>query len=539
MSRSPQVLLQGQPLPVASLFQPPLLASPSAGVEPAMAFVFRGFAPRHRGRRGLGFHQPKRGRPMGSEVGKPITAKLAPHRRYVRVATDPEARGILGSILERGLYDGEPPTCRRRLLPFARTMLHLVLLLAVFKRFQVEGRAFQELVQLAALALPLHYLAPFRWKKPLFVATSIAGLLWVFGPEVGGIVLGAGTALVGICYLPIPWGARVSILGATAAVLAVLRGHALLTGSLSPVWPVLASMMMFRMMIYLYELKHSSKQEPVLDTANYFLLLPNFCFMHFPVVDYRTLQRAHFSADVHAIQWRGLQMMLRGTIHLLCYRVIDQEFLLPASEVHGPWALAGFLVWNYLLYLQVSGQFHVACGLLHLFGYQLPETHHHYLLATGFTDYWRRINIYWKDFMVRLVFNPVVFRLKRWSQPAALAVATMAVFVTTWVLHAYQKYWLCGTWGFSVPDALFWGILGVFVMVNVQCDARRSQSGSRARRAGAAGMVTKGQMELGPLAIRALKTVATFVTIAVLWSLWSSPSLAAWLDLLRRGLSWA
>ena len=118
----------------------------------------------------------------------------------------------------------------------------------------------------------------------------------------------------------------------------------------------------------------------------------------------------------------------------------------------------------------------MACGMLHLFGYQLPETHHHYLLASGFTDYWRRINIYWKDFMVRIVFNPVVFRLKRRPQPLALAVATTAVFLTTWLLHAYQSYWLRGTWGFSVPDALFWGILGVLVLVGVQLDARRPRS---------------------------------------------------------------
>ena len=107
-------------------------------------------------------------------------------------------------------------------------------------------------------------------------------------------------------------------------------------------------------------------------------------------------------------------------------------------------ALLGYLVCNYLLYLRVSGQFHMACGMLHLFGFQLPETHHHYLLATGFTDYWRRINIYWKDFMVRVVFNPVVFRLKRRPQPVALAAATAAVFVVTWLLHAYQSFWLRG-----------------------------------------------------------------------------------------------
>ncbi len=124
------------------------------------------------------------------------------------------------------------------------------------------------------------------------------------------------------------------------------------------------------------------------------------------------------------MQQRGLDMMFRGTIHLLCYRLIYHELLIPASKVHDPLSLAVYLVCNYLLYLQVSGQFHMAAGMLHLFGFQLPQTHHHYLLATSFTDYWRRINIYWKDFMVRLFFNPVVFRLKRWPQPLALAIAT-------------------------------------------------------------------------------------------------------------------
>jgi D-alanyl-lipoteichoic acid acyltransferase DltB (MBOAT superfamily) len=268
----------------------------------------------------------------------------------------------------------------------------------------------------------------------------------------------------------------------------------------------------------MYELKHAKKREPFIDTLGYFFLLPNYCFLHFPVVDYRTMQRGYFARDIHAIQRSGLQMMFRGTTHLLFYRLVYHELLIPAEEVHNVVSLAGYLVCNYLLYLRVSGQFHMACGMLHLFGYQLPETHHHYLLASGFTDYWRRINIYWKDFMVRIVFNPVVFQLKRRPQPLALAVATTAVFLTTWLLHAYQSYWLRGTWGFSVPDALFWGVLGVLVLVGVQLDARRSRSLSQ------------------PLALRAAQTVGTFATIALLWSLWSSPSVTAWLGMLQRGM---
>ena len=205
--------------------------------------------------------------------------------------------------------------------------------------------------------------------------------------------------------------------------------------------------------------------------------------------------------------------------------MIDRLLMISPDAVDGPISLAWYMVGNYLLYLRVSGQFHMACGMLHLFGFQLPETHHRYLLASSFTDYWRRINIYWKDFMVRVVFNPVVFRLKRWPQPAALAAATAVVFLVTWLLHAYQSYWLRGVWGFGVPDALFWGILGVLVLINVQLDARRGT-----RRA-------PGPSRPAPrLALRALRVAGTFTTIAVLWSLWSSPSVASWLDMICRGL---
>ena len=279
------------------------------------------------------------------------------------------------------------------------------------------------------------------------------------------------------------------------------------------------------MIIYLYEQKHARDREPLVDTLSYFFLLPNYVFPHFPVIDYRAFQRGYFARGIHDIQRMGLVMMTRGTAHLLLYRVIDRLLLISADAVHDPLSLAGYLFCNYLLYLRVSGQFHMACGLLHLFGFQLPDTHRHFLLASGFTDYWRRINIYWKDFMVRIVFNPVVFRLRRRSQPLALGAATAVVFAVTWLLHAYQSYWLRGVWGFSATDALFWGILGVLVLINVQLDARRGASRVRGP--------SRSPLRL---AIRSGQIAGTFATIALLWSLWSSPSVGAWVALMRRGL---
>jgi alginate O-acetyltransferase complex protein AlgI len=442
----------------------------------------------------------------------------APHRQYLPMPRLPRRRP--------GLYEGEPETCRRDLRQFVPILAHLGLLLAVFKVFRIEGRAFPMLVTTALAALPVHYLLPYRWKKPMFVAVSIAGLALVFGAVTAGWVLAFSAVLIGTCLLPLPWWPKAAAVAAAAVAAALARPQGFAAAVPETVWPVLATMFMFRMIVYLYELKHADRPESVVDTLSYFFLLPNYCFLHFPVVDYRTFRRGYFAQEVHATQRAGLRMMFHGTLHLLLYRLVYHEVLIAPEQVAGPASLAGYLACNYLLYLRVSGQFHMACGMLHLFGFQLPRTHHHYLLATGFTDYWRRINIYWKDFMVRLVFNPVVFRLKRWPQPAALTAATVVVFLATWALHAYQSFWLRGSWGLSAPDALFWGILGALVLVNVQLDARRTPA--RVKRSAAMPAAT---------AMRCVRVAATFTTIALLWSLWSSPSVGAWLGLLRRGLT--
>ena len=461
----------------------------------------------------------------------PVTSRIiavsqAPHRRYLparRPEAEPRVGGPLPSGPRPGLYAGEPDACRRAWRHFGAIFAHLVALFVVALRFRVEGRGFQLLMGLTLAALPIHYLLPYRLKKPFFVAASLAGMFAVFGTDAMAVVLPVGALLIGLCYLPVRWEVRAGLVACVAVACGLMHAGVIDAGVSAAVWPVLATLFMFRMILFLYELKHATKPESPLDAVAYFALLPNAAFLHFPVVDYRTLQRGYFGDDVHALQRRGLAMMTNGLAQLLVYRLIYHRMLIPAADVHDPGSLVVHIVGNYLLYLRVSGQFHVACGMLHLFGWKLPETHRRYLLATGFTDYWRRINIYWKDFMVRTVFNPVAFRLKRRPQAQALAAATVAVFVATWALHAYQSFWLRGRWGLSATDALFWGILGALVLVNVQLDAARPR-----RRSGA---------ELATLherAVRAAKILGTFSTIAVLWSLWSSPTLGAWLAMFRR-----
>lgn len=463
---------------------------------------------------------------MPSQSLRTTLAPQVPHRRYsepVRRSTRGFERP--GSRRPSGLYDGEPETSRRSLVPFLCVMAHLALLVLVFRVFRLEGRAFQSVATLALAILPIHYALPMRWKQPMLAAVSMGALGMVFGWPIAGFVVGFGCFLIVLSRSSIPWGWRAALVGGAALLMGMARGGVLSIPIPEMVWPLLASLFMFRMIIYLYELKHATTRDSFSDALGYFFLLPNICFLHFPVVDYRSFRRGYFANEIHATQRRGLSMMVRGTVHLLLYRLIYHKLLITPSDVRDLPTLALFLFCNYLLYLRVSGQFHMACGLMHLFGYQLPDTHHNYLLATGFTDYWRRINIYWKDFMVRVVFNPLVFRLKGWPLHRALMAGTALVFGVTWALHGYQSFWLRGSWGFSVQDGLFWGILGVLVMFNVRSDALRPRGRSAAASAG-----------FVPIAVRVLKTAGTLVTISLLWSLWSSQSVHDWLEMLRRAV---
>ena len=161
---------------------------------------------------------------MGPERGTPVTFRRALHRLYVpsvrtAPAKPPEPHGAWG------LYAGEPEACRRQLLPFVRTMVQLALLLVIFKKFQIEGRAFLAMASLAFCALPVHYLAPYSWKKPLFVAVSIGGMFWVFGAAVTAIVLGLAAVLIGTCFLPLSWTSRTAWLGLLGLILALARSQ--------------------------------------------------------------------------------------------------------------------------------------------------------------------------------------------------------------------------------------------------------------------------------------------------------------------------
>jgi len=398
----------------------------------------------------------------------------------------------------------------------------LALLEVVIFEFEIVSRAFAQLSALAALGFLVHHALPPRARPPLFLALSALGVLAVLGPLQGVLLLGAGLVLFGIAELPAGRTTRVALLAAAGAGFALVRGGWVdAPRTLEGVIPTLASMFMFRLVLYLRDAPREKQRAPLSQRLSYFFLLPNVCFPLFPVVDYRTFVRTHYARGALEIYQRGLHWMARGVLQLLLYRLVYHELALDPTEVGAAPQLLRTMVATYLLYLQVSGHFHLVAGMLHLFGFALPETNHRYYLAVGFNEFWRRINIYWKDFLVKIVYDPILFRLRRRGELRATVVATLAVFFATWLLHAYQWFWLRGSALFTAPDALFWGVLGALSLLNTLWERRSRRRGAGAPRADGAPR----------RALRALGGFGTFAAMCVLWSLWSSTSLREWLAL--------
>lgn len=426
-----------------------------------------------------------------------------------------------------------------RFAPFLAVVVQFGLIVLVVSQWQLEGVPLSRVMQLAFVGFIIHHSLPQRFRLPFFailslmaVITSVghigpnegqkwltgtittAGLLYHLVP--GLTVIGIGLGLIGICHLPIRFGARVALVAVAGAGLTILRANSQWFPDVAEMWIILGSMFMFRLMVYLYDLKHRNAPFSPARAVSYFFMLPNVCFPLFPVMDYKTFCSTYYNEDWPRVYQTGLKWMLRGAVQLLLYRVVYQYAPLDVSKLSSGLDAAGYMLGMYLLYLRISGTFHLIVGLLHMFGFNLPETHHLYLLSSSFTDFWRRINIYWKDFVMKLFFYPTHFTLRKMGTLRAMSVATLVTFIATWLLHSWQWFWIRGTPLFTWKDFSFWMILAVLVLVTAIYEATRTQRLT----------LSPSRVTLRQRLILGLQAAGVFSLMCVLWTFWTVQSWA-------------
>ena len=368
----------------------------------------------------------------------------------------------------------------------------------------------------------VHALLPLPARKPLLLAGTAWLVHLLFGATAMGYVIGGGLVLIGICHLPIGFRWRVLIIVAVATVLALVLGRVIEGKRLLMIaLPVLGSIFMFRLVMYLYDIRHEKPGDAsVIDRISYFFLLPAPLFPFFPTLDYKVYLRCFYARPAFEIYQTGVLWISRGVVHLVLYRVIYQFFSPPAEYVVDLGGVMAFCLSGYLIYLRVSGESSTSSGdsMRLVCGYDLPETHRLYFFASpDSATTGCRINIYWKDFMAKIFFFPTFSKLRRTklSSPVQVAVAIAVVFVATTILHAYQTFWLRGQFAIHETDYWFWGLLGVLVIISTHFENKRPSGGLPGKRewSAKAALTTSA------------KATGMFVFLCVLWALWSAQTL--------------
>jgi hypothetical protein len=407
---------------------------------------------------------------------------------------------------------------------FLGVVVQLGLLILVIRQFELGNVVFYDsIMQLVFYGFILHYFLPQEYRLPFFLFLSLVAFVGVLGITNGVWLIGTGLALIGLCHLPIKFGYRIILIALLVGLLAIARAGLIQTSLPVAIWPILGSVFMFRLIIYIYDLKHSKKPVNFWSALSYFFLLPNVVFPFFPVVDYSTYTRTYYNEDRHRIYQTGVEWILRGVIQLIFYRVVYYYVAISPEEIANPVELVRYTISNFMFYLRVSGEFHIIIGLLHLFGFNLPVANDHYLLSSSFTDLWRRVNIYWKDFMQKVFYYPsyVWLTKRKVSGTTALVLTTIIVFAVTWFLHAYQWFWLRGTFLIAAYDILFWSILTILVIRNTLAEAKQGRARTLGNRS----------LTFRDIAIRGFRNAATISLLFFLWTLWTSPSIGIWLSL--------
>lgn len=391
----------------------------------------------------------------------------------------------------------------------------LVLLLIYV--FHMESRTFFHVSLLAGIGFVINALLPLRYRQAFFVLVSLVAIDLGFGLRGGSWLVACGCILIGLCHVPIAMRWRVVLLLAAAGVLGAMRSKVLPTPWQPSVWPILGSMFMFRIIVYLHSVRHRDAPIDLWRSLGYFFMFPNVCFPLFPVIDYQQFARNYYNEDAYVIYQRGVRWIVRGIIQLLAYRLVYYNLTLGPNEVTD----LGTLLQHVLsifpgMFLKITGSYSLIVGFLLLYGFNLPEVTHRFLLSSSFTDFWRRMYTYWKDFMTKVVYYPLFFRLRGKGSRKALVLSLIGVFVATWLFHAWQFYWMRGDLPFRWVDTAFWGLMGALVIWN-----SLSESGRR-----------RQVSQPGWRAVRAFKIVGTFFGVALLLSFWYSNTFGEWFTMI-------
>lgn len=403
-------------------------------------------------------------------------------------------------------------------------MLQLAVLCVFAGIYKIQDK--QGLPVLLYITFPaflVHAFLPLKWRPLMLTFIFWCVCLWSLGMVTGGFILLVSVALFICAELPVKLIYRIILIACITAGMIVLRNQWFFAPRAIIAVPYIASLFMFRLISYLYYKKRNVEVIPIFRRLNYFFLLPNLVFLLFPIIDYRNYVERYYARPAVEIYRKGIFRITMGIVLLMLHRIVYYYWAIPPAEVRNLTSLIAYNFISYFLIIQIVGMFQICVGWITLFGYDLNAIFENFFFAKGFSDLWRKINHYWRDFIMKTFYFPIYFRLRKLGQYKVMIIAGLMSFFFSWMMHSQQLYWISGNFSFSPNDAIYWMTMGIFITADGIYQYRNSGKNDAVKRSAFSSILISG-----------LRITGIFLFASVLWTLWNADNLSSWFFLVKQ-----
>lgn len=378
----------------------------------------------------------------------------------------------------------------------------LLVLFALFSHYfkVLTEYGFDKLLLFLSVVLPFYYLLPYKFRIPALLILFVSFLFYAIGAVSAVFYLTIALILILVLRQPkLPFAIVTLLLIITGMIL--LRLEIIYFPRLIVGAHYAAAAFMFRGIWFYYESKHGLLKSGFWMDLAYFLIPANICFAFFAIIDplkFNNSFKGYKTFD------SGIKRLAYGLSLVLLYRLLANGFPISFEDVNNFSSLFHYAISKYWLVLNIAGIILCGAATMNLFGFELASLFGNFLLATSFTELWRKINTNWRDFMIRVFYYPLFFKLKKQNEFIRIYVSINVAFVLTWLLHDYQLFWISGNPGLKSTSFLYWMIFGNLVAFKVYSELKANGASDK------------------NIFIKTLKASGIFVFCSFLWLLWES-----------------
>ena len=221
----------------------------------------------------------------------------------------------------------------------------------------------------------------------------------------------------------------------------------------------------FRICYAFHELRlRDFEATPFVDFLLYFFFAPFFvCVPYMMAIPRLDTFRAGLEAPAPSVERAGLRALAAGlalsTVAGLVVAHANVRGLFVQLLREGRLVVAlpvGILYYPGQVVLETVAASLVLLGLIRIYGVDLAPPFRNPLAATSVTEWWRRWNVHFRDFLVDLFYHPVVLRLRRRGPYLPLVAGTVSVFlVGSTFFHWLAKHYFA----FGSHHRAMWGTI--------------------------------------------------------------------------------